>query len=192
MSEPGERHHRTSSAHAAAIAYFKDRVYSFGLATGNPQIQVTLDVTASTANSGFAVTFGAAIVDGSSPTGFAAFAATNHVPADYTDFDKDGLNNFVEYALGLNPQVADSAGASAMSLQPVSGSTYPTLTINRTSIRPDVSYRVEVSTDLILWNSGPSYTTTITDTPTQLKVRSNTPVTPSSPTQFLRLAVVPQ
>ena len=149
-------------------------------------------MTASTANSGFAVTFGAAIVDGSSPTGFAAFAATNHVPADYTDFDKDGLNNFVEYALGLNPQVADSAGASAMSLQPVSGSTYPTLTINRTSIRPDVSYRVEVSTDLILWNSGPSYTTTITDTPTQLKVRSNTPVTPSSPTQFLRLAVVPQ
>ena len=183
---------QTFATPAAAIAYMKDRVYSFGLATGNPQIQVTLDVTASAANSGFAATFGTVVTDGSAPTGFAAWAATNTVPADYTDFDNDGLNNFLEYALGLNPRAADGFNTSGATLEPVSGSTYLTLTINRASLRPDVVYRVEVSTNLAQWNSGPSFTTTLTDTPTQFKVRSNTPVTPTSPPQFLRLVVVPQ
>lgn len=186
---------QTFSSPATAVTYLKDRVYNLGTTTASGNqipIQITLTVTASASDSGFALTFGNVVVDGSSPSGFAAYAATNNVPADYSDTDRDGLNNFVEYALGLSPNTSDGSNASVVGIENVSGSNYPTLTINRASIRSDVSYRVEVSTDLKQWNSGPSYTTVITDNAMQLKVRSNTPITPGAPPQFLRLEVVPQ
>jgi hypothetical protein len=180
---------------ATATTYLKDRVYSFGVASGtNGLIPVTVQliVTTSTPDSGYVLNYGAAVADGSSPTGFSAWAATNSVPADFSDADNDGLNNFLEYALGRNPNATETTSASTAGTQNISGSNYPTLTVSRNGILSDVNYTVQVSTDLIHWNSGPAFTTTITNTATQLVVRSNTPLSPSSPPQFLRLVCTPQ
>ena len=43
------------------------------------------------------------------------------------------------------------------------------------ALAPDVNYAVEVSSDLLTWTSGPAATVTLTDTPTELVVRDNTP-----------------
>jgi hypothetical protein len=180
---------------ASATAYLKDRVYNFGVASGtNGLIPVTIlmTVTTSSTDSGYLLNYGAGVIDGSSPTGFSAWAATNSVSADFSDKDNDGLNNFLEYALGRNPNAPDTTGVSVAGVQNVSGSNYPTLTITRNGILSDVNYTVQVSTDLVHWNSGPAFTTTITNTASQLVVRSNTPISPSSPPQFLRLLCTPQ
>jgi hypothetical protein len=69
-----------------------------------------------------------------------------------------------------------------------SGQQYLALTVNRTAQATDVTYDVEVSGDLHAWTSGPPYTVTITNIPTQLLVRDNTPVG-SAIARFIRLRV---
>ena len=52
----------------------------------------------------------------------------------------------------------------------------------------DVIYNVEVSADLQNWQFGPPFTVTLTNVPSQLNVRDNTPVT-AVPARFIRLQV---
>jgi hypothetical protein len=100
----------------------------------------------------------------------------------------DGVPNLVKYALGLNPLTpATPAQLPRGSLTQSSGQQYPTLTVNRAATAPDVSYVAQVSGDSVNWFSGPAYTTTLTDTTTQLVVRDNTPV--GAKPRFMRLMV---
>ena len=76
------------------------------------------------------------------------------IAGDLADPDHDGLPNLVEYALGLDPL---SPGTVAI---PKLGSAngYLTLTFTRPLSATDVSYIVQVSSDLATWNDGSLYT----------------------------------
>ena len=102
----------------------------------------------------------------------------------------DGVPNLLKYALGLNPLApATPAELPSGSLQSAGGQIYLTLTINRAAEPLDVTYTVEVSTNLLTgWVSGAPYTITLTNTATQLVVQDTTPV-PAATAQFMRLAV---
>ena len=75
------------------------------------------------------------------------------------------------------------------SIQSDGGTNYLTLTVNRAAEPPDATCIVEVTGNLSSdWVSGPPNTLTLTNTPTQLVVRDNTPV-PAVTTRFIRLRV---
>jgi len=101
----------------------------------------------------------------------------------------DSVPNLIKYALGLNPfALANESQLPTESITMDSGQQYLALTVNRTAQATDVTYDVEVSGDLHAWTSGPPYTVTITNIPTQLLVRDNTPVG-SAIARFIRLRV---
>jgi len=69
--------------------------------------------------------------------------------ADTADPDQDGLNNLLEYALGLDPTSASTAGAP----QAAASDGNWTYTFTRPTNRSDLAYAVEVSTDLVSWTT---------------------------------------
>jgi hypothetical protein len=102
----------------------------------------------------------------------------------------DNVPNLLKYALGLNPtNTAASAQLPSGSIQSDGGTNYLTLTVNRAADPSDVTYIVEVSSNLLAaWVSGPPNTVTLTNTASQLVVRDNTPV-PAATARFIRLRV---
>lgn len=101
----------------------------------------------------------------------------------------DAAPNLMKYALGLDPLIpATRSQLPSGSLQSFSGQSYLTLTVNRAATPSDVTYIVEVSSNLIRWVSGPPNTVTVTNTATQLVVRDNTPE-PAATSRFIRLQV---
>jgi hypothetical protein len=101
----------------------------------------------------------------------------------------DGIPNLIKYALGLNPlAVASPNQLPSGGLQPDGGIIYLTLTVSRAAIVPDVHYVVEVSGDLINWQSGAPATVTLTNSPTQLVVR-DTVAFGAAAERFIRLVV---
>lgn len=102
----------------------------------------------------------------------------------------DGVPNLIKYALGLNPtNPATAAQLPSGGIQPSGGTNYLTLTVNRAAEPPDVTYIVEVSSNLLSgWVSGPPNTITLANTATQLVVQDTTPV-PAATARFIRLRV---
>jgi hypothetical protein len=87
----------------------------------------------------------------------------------------------------LNPTTAVTyAQLPFPSIQSDGGTNYLTLTVNRLADPTDVTYNVEVSGDLQTWEIGPPFTVTLTNIPSQLDVRDNTPVSGAS-ARFIRL-----
>jgi len=100
----------------------------------------------------------------------------------------DGVVNLIKYALGLDPFTpAQPQELPTGSLEEELGQSYATLTANRAAQAPDITYVVEVSSDLRTWTSGPGNTVTLEDTPAQLVVRDATPLGVAP--RFLRLVV---
>lgn len=102
----------------------------------------------------------------------------------------DGVPNLIKYALGLNPtNPAIAAQLPSGSIQTVGALNFLTLTVNRATQPPDVTYIVEVSSNLLDgWVSGPLNTITLTNLATQLVVQDVTPV-PAATARFIRLRV---
>ena len=107
----------------------------------------------------------------------------------------DGISNLMKYALHLNPATNGVSGLPVKSIVTVSGSNYPALTYTKVKSATDLTYTVQVSTDLQTWNSGASYTTTTSsvnnpDGVTQsVTVRSLVPIDVGTSKQFIRLQV---
>jgi hypothetical protein len=128
-------------------------------------------------------------LSGQIPATLAAWRAAYGNDADVSSPDR--LPNLVKYALGL------TASAPAAASQTPAGSTttessqrYLTLTVPRRMRRSDVTYTVEVSSNLSLWQSGAGHTVTLQDDETQLVVRDALPIT-GDQQRFIRLAVQP-
>jgi hypothetical protein len=101
----------------------------------------------------------------------------------------DGMPNLMKYALGLDPTKPDAAAGA-----PVVGQSggFQTLTYLCPPGLTDVTYVVQVSSDLVTWNSGPSFTTTISNSlvgnQQQVVVRDLTP-TSGTTRRFIRLEI---
>ena len=70
----------------------------------------------------------------------------------------DGIPNLMKYALGLPPKNIGLAGLPVLSNTSLFGNTYATLTYTCPAQLNDISYIVEVSSDLLTWNTGNGYT----------------------------------
>lgn len=111
------------------------------------------------------------------------------ISGNLADPDGDGCANLLEYALGMKPKTADRP--SQLQQQIVNG--YLTLTYTRSKTPADLTYTVEVSSDLKTWTSGTSYTTapvvTLDTGFTQtVQVADCTPFSTAVP-RFIRLRV---
>ncbi|WP_461782448.1 M64 family metallopeptidase [Prosthecobacter sp.] len=109
--------------------------------------------------------------------------------SDSTVLTPDSLPNLIKYALGLAANVSANPSQKPVgSITSNNGQDYLTLTIPRRMRRTDATYIVQVSNDLITWNSGPGHTVIMVDSDTQLIVRDAVP-SGGSTQRFIRLAV---
>jgi hypothetical protein len=118
---------------------------------------------------------------------FGAAAGNTNVAGPFVDFDGDGACTLMEYAMGGNPLVADSAAPV-----PTIEGGYLTLTFIRATDRHGVGLGVEIATSMNgPWQSGPGFTETFSVTTgpgaiEMVKVRSLLPAS-GYPSQLLRL-----
>jgi len=70
----------------------------------------------------------------------------------------DGIPNLMAYAFGINPKVATASGLPVSTIQNLGGTNYLVISYNEVLYDTDISYTVQVSSDLITWNSGPGFT----------------------------------
>jgi len=84
-----------------------------------------------------------------------------------SDFDHDGLVNFVEYAFDRDPKVPEtnSPMAVAIELDPGDNQSHITLTYQRRVQPTDVLYAVYISNDLLIWQTGTEYVEELLVTP---------------------------
>ncbi len=105
------------------------------------------------------------------------------------DPDGDGIPNLVEYALGLHPLEPGTTALPEGVLETDGDADFLTLTINRNPEAAGIEFVVEVSSDLIDWESGEEHVTVLTNEPSLLKVRDNTTVTDGD-RRFIRFRVI--
>lgn len=74
------------------------------------------------------------------------------------DPDGDGMNNFTEYAMNKDPNLADASPLFTQQLEPIDNTSDQLLvvTYQRRIERPDVEYVLGVSDDLVLWDESPA------------------------------------
>jgi hypothetical protein len=98
------------------------------------------------------------------------------------DPDRDGIANLLEFVFGTSPLSPDGPVPTPLSL--IAG--HPTIIIPRRADHTS-TLKVEVSNDLIHWQSGPGFTEVVEDSIGSLVVRDLTPMTPDSPPRFMRV-----
>jgi hypothetical protein len=141
--------------------------------------------------------FGIAVVpEISAPAeGFAEWIAQQGVPANQRgpqdDPDGDGIPNLLEYALGGNAGIPGVDVLPVAGFESIDGNTYLSLAVSRNESAQGVDLVVEVSGDLLTWDSGPAHTTVLEESAVELWVRDNTPVTEAT-RRFIRVRAVQQ
>ena len=107
-----------------------------------------------------------------------------HLSGPLADPDEDGIEHLLEYALNLNPDVADKLGTKIVN--DLEYDQYLRLTITKNPAATDVIYTVEVSSDLEDWTDVD--TVIETNTAASLIVRDTIAIGPSN-RRFIRLRV---
>jgi hypothetical protein len=102
------------------------------------------------------------------------------------DPDQDGVSNLLEFIFGTNPQLANAAPQTPVEKVNIGGNDYLQIQIPRLRGRL-ASLTVQVSSDLITWNSGPSHTVEVSSTVDSWVVRDLTPVGGTQPRRFFQL-----
>jgi len=84
------------------------------------------------------------------PAGYSAWASTNGVGAADEDFDKDALDNGVEYVQGSDPKVASTGTFTSTTTATEFKFTF---TRSDASETPDTTVWIETSNDLVTWTT---------------------------------------
>lgn len=100
------------------------------------------------------------------------------------DPDDDAVPNLLEFIFGTSPTVANAPTATPVSV--VGG--HLVITVPRRIDRP-ANVMVEVSGDMVTWNSGSSHTEVLSNGLNALVVRDLTPYNPATPQRFMRVRV---
>ncbi len=121
---------------------------------------------------------------------YAEWAATNGLGATTksADDDGDGYSNLLEYALGMSPTAVGDVKLSS-GVADVAGQKFLQLSVNRTLVRPGISWSLERSADMVNWSSATS--AVITDTASQLVLRDTLPLN-GAEKRFIRLRATEQ
>lgn len=125
----------------------------------------------------------------------------NHRPRDFRPHggsrsrwhpDRDGIPNLLEYAFALEPRTASRAGLPVGGTASLGGKTYATLSFAKPRALTDLTYTVQVSADLMVWNSGSAHAVRADDASTdQATFREVNAIDDTSP-HFMRLQVAQQ
>jgi hypothetical protein len=98
------------------------------------------------------------------------------------DPEKDGTPNLLEFVFATTPTVSNPPTPTPVTLQ----SGHTVITIPRRIDRL-ATLTIEVSGDLLNWQSGPAHTEILQDDATALVVRDLTLLSPANPKRFIRL-----
>lgn len=102
------------------------------------------------------------------------------------DPDNDGTSNLLEFVFGSPPKVAGAPPATPVAMVESNGQKFLQITVPRRKDRLAM-LTVEVSGNLVQWNSGSAHTTVVQDDAVTLVVRDLTPIDALQPTRFMRL-----
>ena len=98
----------------------------------------------------------------------------------------DGIPNLMKYALGLNANTPSASNLPVPGQLSINGKTYLTLTFTLESALTDISYNVQVSSDLQSWQSG---AVRMDDGTTNTAVFRDLTAIQDAPRRFMRLSV---
>jgi hypothetical protein len=173
-----------------------------GLISGTTTVTGSSSVTITASNAGGTGSASLALVISETPYGAwqsREFPASNIVNMDETgdtaDPAGDGIPNLIKYALNLDPLSNGTAGLPVEGMVTTGSGTYLSLTYTQVIAATDITYTVQVSTDLQNWFSGPGYTSTLSVTPNgdgvteSVSVQAATPAGPGNPVEYIRLQV---
>lgn len=121
---------------------------------------------------------------------YAEWAVANGlgVTTKTADDDGDGYSNLLEYALGANPaSAADIRQTTAIA--EASGQKYMQISLSRALIRPNLTWSLERSADMVNWTAATS--TVVTDTSAELVLRDTLPLS-GNEKRFIRVRVTEQ
>jgi regulation of enolase protein 1 (concanavalin A-like superfamily) len=115
------------------------------------------------------------------------------VSSPTADANRDGCANLFSYGSGVSPLISTSGTSNLYPVILDSGG-FLTITYPRLKNRLDFDFVVEVSSDLVTWNSGPAHTLETSVTPLdatreQVTVRDRTSMNASS-RRFIRLKAI--
>jgi hypothetical protein len=118
------------------------------------------------------------------------FPGLGGATAPDADPDGDRIPNLIEYALGGDPLQGDFQRLPRQSMTNVNGLDYLTLSADRNPAASDLTFSVEVSSDLQNWYSGDVYTTVLSAPGDAVfTARDNTPLSGGTPRRFIRLKI---
>jgi hypothetical protein len=109
------------------------------------------------------------------------------ISGDLATPNGDGTPNLLKYATGLSPWV-ETPLPTAEDIETVGGNSYLRLTINTNPAATDISYIVEVTSDLAAGNWNSAGTVVEVNDGSHLVVRDNVPIGSVS-SRFIRLRV---
>jgi hypothetical protein len=112
---------------------------------------------------------------------------TSNAPGD--DPDHDGVSNLLEFLFGTPPTQPGAPPVTPVDFVSVSGQSHLRISIPRLRDRL-ASVTVEVSSDLVIWQSGSAATVEMSNTPELLVVRDLTAFGPGLPKRFMRIKAV--
>jgi M6 family metalloprotease-like protein len=84
-------------------------------------------------------------------------------PTHAADPDGDGIRNFLEYAFGSNPLVADAVHLPSLHIESEGGTRFLVLVYRKNKSAPELTYTVESSTNLVAWQTENLTETTLSE-----------------------------
>jgi hypothetical protein len=101
----------------------------------------------------------------------------------------DGVPNLLKYALGMNAYTPSASGLPVIGSTTTGGKTYLTLSFTDLSALTDITYTVQVSSDLQTWFSGSQYTVRTDNGSTTTATYRDLTAIQDAPRRFIRLSV---